>query len=90
MAKVLNEQGFVMRFVEAIFDSILRERNAALRKVMEQDPKFRQIVTNLERGKKELEQWAAEKTAGDPEAQKDAEVAHRLTHWYEKKQGKNG
>jgi len=84
MARVITEQGFVMRFVEAVFDSILKERNAALRKTMEKDPEFRQIVTNIQRGKKELEQWAAKASQGDPEAEKDAAVAHDLTHWYER------
>jgi TRAP-type mannitol/chloroaromatic compound transport system substrate-binding protein len=66
MADMLTEQGFIVRFIEAVFDSVVRERNQAIRKAAEKDPEFRRIINDLERSKKKLAQWAVKRKKEDP------------------------
>ena len=57
---MLTEQGFIFRFVEAVFNAVVRQRNKALQKAAERDPEFQKIISNLEANKRSLEAWVAQ------------------------------
>lgn len=68
MTEQLNEShGFIAGFVQKVFDSVVKERNRALRAAQKKDPDFKRIVANLERNKKDLEDWVKEHRKVDPE-----------------------
>lgn len=68
MTERLDEShGFIAGFVQKVFDSVVKERNRALRAAQKKDPDFKRIVANLERNKKDLEDWAKKHRAEDPE-----------------------
>ncbi len=66
MAELLTEQGFIITFIERVFDAIVRQRGAAIRKAAEKDPEFKRIVASLEKSKNDLESWV-KKNRSDPE-----------------------
>ena len=78
MPDLLTEQKLITNFIKAIFSAISNQRNRALRSAMERDPKFRSIVANLEKNRRELAAWADEKVKNDPEAKKDLEMVRNL------------
>ena len=63
--KPLNEN-FVIDFVQAVFNAIVNNRNQALQKAMEKDPKFQSIVDDIKKGHDDLIKWADEKAKTDP------------------------
>lgn len=67
MTQQLNEQQIVTDFISKIFDAIVRDRNQALTRAMEKDPKFKKILANVERSKTELHDWIESRIRRDPE-----------------------
>ena len=63
--KQLNESNFVIDFVEAVFDAIVRQRNKAIQKAAEQDPEFKRIVAQIQKGRDDLAVWAKEQAKED-------------------------
>ena len=59
--------GFIVRFVQKVFDSIVEHRNRELRAEMEASPDYKRIQKNLERNAKAIEDWTKKHRAEDPE-----------------------
>lgn len=79
MAEVITEAGFVVTFIERIFDAIVRQRSAAIRKAAERDPEFKRILGNLERSRSELEAWI-KKNRDDPEFAAANDAVRQVLH----------
>lgn len=79
MSDLLTEQRFITNFIAAIFNAVVNQRNRSLRSAMKRDPEFKAIIARLEKGRKELHNWAEKQAHGDPQAQKALKMVRSLT-----------
>jgi len=75
----LNEGNFVIDFVEAIFDAIVRQRNKVIQKTAEKDPEFKRITMQLQKGHDDLIAWATEKAKTDPRFKQSMDMYKNIT-----------
>ena len=74
----LNEDGFVLKFVAAIYNAILNNKKRALERAMQSDPQFRKIVADIEQSKRDLEQWVAQQRSDlPPERQQNVDAINK-------------
>lgn len=78
MRQQLNEQKFVTDFISKIFNAIIRDKNQALTRAMEKDPKFQKIIADVARSKNELHDWIEKQVANDPELAKKLKMVRSL------------
>lgn len=69
---------FITKFLLWVFNTIVGQRNRALRAALERDPEYKAIKARLEQGRKELEDWSDKQAQGDPKAQETLEMVRNL------------